>query len=143
MTALGVALVVMILFILLGFVAGLRSAVLQSTRASNWIVLSRSVTSEPASFVTREQYEMIQSRPEIETGPTGLAMVSPEMVTAFNPQPDGPLRLSNFTYLRGVYPVAFMVHRGITAVSGRFVCHNRLPAATRPFIPASMLSPST
>ena len=119
MTALGVALVVMILFILLGFVAGLRSAVLRSTRRNNWIVLSRSVTSEPSSFVTREQYEMIQSRPEIETGFGGLAMVSPEMVTAFNPQPDGPLRLSNFTYLRGVYPVAFLVHRGISVVSGR------------------------
>ena len=88
MTALGVALVVMILFILLGFVAGLRSVVFRSTRASNWIVLSRSVTSEPASFVTREQYEMIQSRPEIEPGAGGVALASPEMVTAFNPQPD-------------------------------------------------------
>jgi len=125
MTAMGVALVVMILFILLGFIAGLRSAVLGSSRRSNWIVLSRSVTSEPASFVTREQYEIIKSRPEIEPDPDGAAMVSPEMVTAFNPQPDGPLRLSTFTYLRGVYPVAFLVHRGIRVISGRLPAHGQ------------------
>ena len=123
MTAMGVALVVMILFILLGFVAGLRGAVLGSSRRSNWIVLSRSVTSEPSSFVTREQYEIIKSRPEIEPAPDGVALVSPEMVTAFNPQPDGPLRLSSFTYLRGVYPVAFLVHHGIRMISGRLPAH--------------------
>src|SRR5258708_4399557 len=105
---------------------GLRSAVLGSSRRSNWIVLSRSVTSEPASFVTREQYEIIKARPEIEAGPDGAALVSPEMVTAFNPQPDGPVRLSSFTYLRGVYPVAFLVHRGIRVISGR------LPARGQP-----------
>jgi putative ABC transport system permease protein len=125
MTAMGVALVVMILFILLGFVAGLRGAVLGASRRSNWIVLSRSVTSEPASFVTREQYEIIKSRPEIEPGPDGTALVSPEMVTAFNPQPDGPIRLSSFTYLRGVYPVAFLVHRGIRVISGRLPAHGQ------------------
>src|SRR5258708_8406898 len=97
---------------------GLRSAVLGSSRRSNWIVLSRSVTSEPASFVTREQYEIIKARPEIEAGADGAALVSPEMVTAFNPQPDGPIRLSSFTYLRGVYPVAFLVHRGIQVLTG-------------------------
>ena len=119
MTAAGVALVVMILFILLGFVAGLRGAVLRSARADNWIVLSRSVTAEPSSFVTREQYDIVKARSEIEHDGASQALVSPEIVTAFNPAPDGPLRLSSFTYLRGVYPVAFQVHRGIRIVSGR------------------------
>ncbi|HYL57344.1 MAG TPA: FtsX-like permease family protein [Candidatus Acidoferrales bacterium] len=121
MTAGGVALVVMILFILLGFVAGLRSAVLRSARADNWIVLSRSVTAEPSSFVTREQYDIIRVRSEIEHDSAGHALVSPEIVTAFNPAPDGPLRLSSFTYLRGVQPVAFQVHRGIRIVNGRLL----------------------
>src|SRR5260370_41744148 len=97
MTAMGVALVVMILFILLGFIAGLRSAVLGSSRRSNWIVLSRSVTSEAASFVTREQYEIIKARPDIEAGPDGAALVPPEMVTAFSPQQEGPNPLRSFT----------------------------------------------
>ena len=120
-TAAGVTLVVMILFILLGFVAGLRSAVLRSGHLDNWIVLSRSVTSEPSSYIARDQYEIIRARPELERDGAGQALASPEIVTAFNPAPDGPLRLSSFTYLRGVYPVAFLVHRGIQAVGGRFL----------------------
>jgi hypothetical protein len=92
MTAIGVAMVVLILFILLGFVAGMRAAVLGEGRRDNWIVLSRSVTSEPASFVTREQYDIIRTRAEIETDADGAPLVSSELVTAFNPQPDGPLK---------------------------------------------------
>ena len=64
-TALGVALVVMILLILLGFTTGLRRTVLQAGTSGAWIVLSRGVTSEPGSYITREQYEILRSRPEI------------------------------------------------------------------------------
>ncbi len=119
MTATGVALVVMILFILLGFIAGLRSAMLKSASRDNWIVLSRSVTSEPASFVTLEQFEIVRSRPEIGADASGGALVSPEMVTAFNPEAGDQFRLSSFTYLRGVRPVAFQIHRNVRVVSGR------------------------
>lgn len=119
MTAMGVALVVMILFILLGFVAGLRATVLRAAVRANCIVLSRSVTSEPSSYISREQYEIIRTRPEIESDSSGAALVSPEMVTSFNPQPDGPLQQSSFTYLRGVYPIAYEVHGAIRTVSGR------------------------
>ena len=65
MTALGVALVVMILFILLGFTSGLRRTLLQSGTGGAWIVLSRGVSSEPGSYITREQYDILKSRPEI------------------------------------------------------------------------------
>ncbi len=64
MTALGVALVVMIVFILLGFTAGLQRTMLQSGAGGAWIILSRGVTSEPGSYITREQYEILRSRPE-------------------------------------------------------------------------------
>lgn len=126
MTALGVGLVVMILFLLLGFVAGLRMTMLRASDRDNWIVLSRGVTSEPSSYVTLEQYEIIRARPELAAGAGGVALVSPEMVTAFNPKSDGPFRVSNFAYLRGVRPVAYQVHRGIRLLNGRF------PAAGQP-----------
>jgi putative ABC transport system permease protein len=48
------------------------------------------------------------------------------MVTAFNPDADGPLRVSDFTYLRGVRPIAYQVHRGIRLITGR------LPAPGQP-----------
>jgi putative ABC transport system permease protein len=126
MTALGIALVVMILFILLGFVAGLRATMLGAGLEGNWIVLARSVTSEAASFVTREQYEIIRTSPDIATDPHGEPLISPEIIASFDPDPNGPLNASAFTYLRGVYPIAYKVHRGIRAETGR------LPRAGEP-----------
>jgi putative ABC transport system permease protein len=119
MTAMGVALVVMILFLLMGFVAGLRLTMLRAGAGDNWIALSRGVSSEPGSYVTLEQYEIIRARPELTTDQNGETLASPEIVTAFNPEADGPLRVSDFTYLRGVHPVAYQVHRGVRLLAGR------------------------
>src|SRR5713226_10058939 len=90
MTALGIALVVMILVILLGFIAGLRRTMTLAGSHANWIVLSRGVNSEPGSYITREQFEIIRSRPEIDSAPDGAPLISPEYVTGFNAQPDDP-----------------------------------------------------
>jgi putative ABC transport system permease protein len=120
MTAMGVALVVMILFVLLGFIAGLQRTVLQAGNAGNWIVLSRGVSNEPGSYITLQQYEIIRTRPEIATDKSGQALISPEMVTGFNAAPDSVDSNSNFTLLRGVYPIAYRVHRGMRLVSGRW-----------------------
>ncbi len=119
MTALGIALVVMILVILLGFIAGLRRTMTLAGSHANWIVLSRGVNSEPGSYITREQFEIIRSRPEIDSAPDGAPLISPEYVTGFNAQPDDP-RSSQFTFLRGVYPIASRVHSGMRVVSGRW-----------------------
>ncbi|HUY26611.1 MAG TPA: ABC transporter permease [Candidatus Binataceae bacterium] len=119
MTALGIALVVMVMFLLLGFVAGLRTTMAREGEPHDWIVLSRAVTAEPSSSITREQYEILRSRAELAQDRSGAPLISPETVTAFNPTPDGPIDASSFTFLRGVYPIAFEVHRGIRIVSGR------------------------
>jgi putative ABC transport system permease protein len=119
MTAFGIALVVMILFILLGFVAGLRATMLGAAERGNWIVLARSVSSEASSFVSREQYEIVRTRAEIATDANGDALVSPEIVASFDPDPNGTLNASSFTFVRGVYPIAYRVHRGIRAETGR------------------------
>jgi putative ABC transport system permease protein len=129
MTALGVALVVMILVIMLGFVAGLRRTVAGEAGRNNWIVLNRGSTAEPSSLVTREQYQIVRSRPEIAVDASGEALVSPEIVTGFNPDPDGNLSAGLFTFLRGVYPVAFSVHRGTRVESGRWPMRGRAEMA--------------
>jgi putative ABC transport system permease protein len=123
MTALVVGLVVMILFILSGFVAGLRATVLRSAVGNNWIVLSRGTTSEGGSFITRDQYEIIKSRPQIATTADGDALVSPEGVTGFDPAPDAPRANVFGTLLRGVYPIAYQVHSKMRIESGRWVQH--------------------
>jgi putative ABC transport system permease protein len=120
MTASVVALVVMLLFILSGFVAGLRATVMQNALPDNWIVLSRGTTNEGNSFITHEQYEIIKSRPQIATTDDGQALISPEMITGFNAKPEAPPSQSLFTMLRGVYPIAYQVHRGMRLESGRW-----------------------
>ena len=119
-TALVISLVVMLLFILSGFIAGLRATVLGSAVEGDWIILSRGTTSEPDSFITREQYEILRSRPQIAQDSSGRELISPEIITGFNPAPDKPLEQVIFTYLRGVYPVAYEVHRGMRLDRGRW-----------------------
>ena len=123
MTASVVALVVMILFILSGFVAGLRATILRSAASNNYIVLSRGTTSEGGSFITRDQYEIIKSRPQVATTAGGEALVSPEGVTGFIPAPDEPRANVFGTLLRGVYPIAYQVHSNMRMVSGRRPAH--------------------
>ena len=120
MTALGVALVVMILFILLGFTTGLRRTVLQAGTSGAWIVLSRGVTSEPGSYITREQYEILKSRAEIAADDAGEPLISPEQVTGFDATSGTAPSNAGFTFLRGVYPIAYQVHRSMRIVSGRW-----------------------
>jgi len=120
MTASVVALVVMLLFILSGFVAGLRATVMANALTDNWIVLSRGTTDEGSSFISRDQYEIIKSRPQIAATPDGHALVSPEVITGFNPVPDAPPASSMFTLLRGVYPIGYQVHRGMKLEGGRW-----------------------
>lgn len=124
MTAFVVALVVMILFILSGFVAGLRATVLRSAVGDNWIVLSRGTTNEGGSYITRDQYEILKSRPQIATTSDGQALVSPEVVTGFNPAANQPGGAAGFgTLLRGVYPIARQVHSRMKLESGRWMEH--------------------
>ena len=123
MTAVVVALVVMVLFILSGFITGIRSTVMQSAVRGNWIVTSRAADSEPSSYVSREQYLVIRGRPQIVTDTDGTALVSPEMITGFYPAPDAPATRVGFTFLRGVRPVALRVHRDMRLVSGRWPQH--------------------
>jgi putative ABC transport system permease protein len=141
MTAVVVALVVMILFILSGFVAGLRATVLHSAARDNWIVISRGTTSEGGSYITRDQYEIIKSRTQIATTPDGQALVSPEVITGFNPAANHPEAGGFGTLLRGVYPIAYQVHSKMKLVAGRWVQHGatemvvgRKLAARYPFL---------
>ncbi len=121
MTASVVALVVMLLFILSGFVAGLRATVMANALTDNWIVLSRGTTDEGSSFISRDQYEIIKSRPQIAATADGQALVSPEVITGFNPDPAAAVTSGvMFTLLRGVYPIGYQVHSGMRLESGRW-----------------------
>src|SRR5712671_5318751 len=88
MTGLGVALVVMILLLLLGVVEGLQHTMLLAGTPGNWVILARGVASESASYISREEYVTLKTRPEIGVDATGAPLLSPELVTGFDPDPD-------------------------------------------------------
>jgi putative ABC transport system permease protein len=125
MTALGVALVVMVVVILLSFVSGLRRSLELAGEPGSWIVLSRGSSSEGESYIPREQFDILRSRPEIAADASGAALFSPEMVVPFNAAMMRPANQFQPATLRGVTPIAYRMHRGLKVISGR------LPAAGR------------
>ncbi|MFI5352424.1 MAG: ABC transporter permease [Candidatus Binatales bacterium] len=118
MTAMGVALVVMILFILFGFIGGLQRTLLMAGGTGNWIVLSKGAPAEGASVIGHEALNLLRVRPEIATDDSGAPLISPELIAGLNIAPDK--RRRQFTYLRGVRPIAYEVHRNLRLVNGHW-----------------------
>ena len=116
MTALSVALVVMVLTILLGFVNGLHRTMMLAADPDNHIVLMRGVTIE-AGFINHETLDLLRVRPEIATDANGHPLMSPEILIPFDPTPDAP-RASTAT-IRAVLPIAYEVHRNVRIIQGR------------------------
>jgi ABC-type lipoprotein release transport system permease subunit len=118
MAAMGVALVVMILFILFGFVDGLKRTIGSAADSGNWVILSRGAAYEPQSAITQQQYDLLRVMPQIATSRSGAPLISPELIAAFSAAPGNPKNM--FVYLRGVSPIAYQVHRNMKLVSGHW-----------------------
>ncbi len=125
MTALGIALVVMVVVILLSFVSGLRQSLELVGEPGHWIVLSRGTVSEGESYIPREQADILRSRSEIATDSSGVALFSPEMVVPFNAAVKRPAIQFRPASLRGVSPVAYRMRRGLKLVAGRWPAQGR------------------
>lgn len=125
MTALGIALVVMVVVILLSFVSGLRQSLELAGEPGHWIVLSRGTSSEGESYIPREQADLLRTRPEIVTDASGAALFSPEMVVPFNAAVNRPAIQFRPASLRGVSPVAYRMRRGLKLVAGRWPAPGR------------------
>jgi len=125
MTALGIALVVMVVVILLSFVSGLRQSLELVGEPGHWIILSRGTVSEGESYISREQADILRSRPEIATDSSGAVLFSPEMVVPFNAAVKRPANQFKPASLRGVSPIAYKMRRGLTLVAGRWPAQGR------------------
>jgi putative ABC transport system permease protein len=125
MTALGIALVVMVVVILLSFVGGLRQSLELAGEPGHWIILSRGTVSEGESYIPREQSDVLRTRSEIATDASGAALFSPEMVVPFNAAISRPAVQFRPASLRGVSPVAYRMRRGLKLVAGRWPAPGR------------------
>ena len=125
MTALGIALVVMVVVILLSFVGGLRQSLELAGEPGHWIILSRGTVSEGESYIPREQSNVLRTRSEIATDSSGAALFSPEMVVPFNAAITRPAVQFRPASLRGVSAVAYRMRRGLKLVAGRWPAPGR------------------
>jgi putative ABC transport system permease protein len=116
MTAVSVALVIMVLTILLGFVNGMRRTVTLAAERGNAMILQRGVPAE-AGYVNHQTYDIIRFRPEIALDAAGRPLLSPEYVLSFDPTPDAPR--ASTARIREVTPMAFEVHPGVKIIEGR------------------------
>jgi ABC-type antimicrobial peptide transport system permease subunit len=120
MTALGIAMVVMVVVILLSFVSGLRQSLELAGEPGHWIILSRGTVSEGESYIPREQSDILRTRPEIATDASGAELFSPEMVVPFNAAVNRPAVQFRPASLRGVSPIAYKMRRELKLVAGRW-----------------------
>jgi putative ABC transport system permease protein len=118
MTMLGLGMVAMIFVILLGFIGGLRSTMLNASADRNWVLLSNGAPSETGSFIPHDSIEIVRVRPEIAQDEDGHPLVSPEIFAGVNISRDKHLR--QFVLARGVTPAAYRVHRSMHLVSGHW-----------------------
>ncbi|MGO9453725.1 MAG: ABC transporter permease [Candidatus Binataceae bacterium] len=125
MTAAGVALVVMILVLLLNVVGGLRRSLELAGNPDVWILLSRGTSSEVESFIPRDEFDVLRTRPEIATTASGDALISLEMVVPFNAAIRRPATQFHPAFLRGVQPAARLVHPAVRLIKGRWPAPGR------------------
>ena len=115
MTAMSVALVVMVLTILLGFIHGMRRTMTDAAAPGNFMVLERGVTVETGG-INHENVQILKTRPEIAADAAGAPLLSQEFVVGFDPTPDAAR--ASTAILRAVFPIAFELHRGVKVVEG-------------------------
>jgi putative ABC transport system permease protein len=119
MTAGAIALVVAVFVAAMALVAGLDSAVKDTSSPDNMILLRRGASSEPASIITLDQLDALKFLPQIRRDASGNPMVSPELAEQIL-MPAADHSLDNLP-LRGILPIALQVHQKLRIISGRML----------------------
>jgi putative ABC transport system permease protein len=118
MTAVGIALTVAVLVSALALVNGLRTAFQNTGNPLQILVLRKGSASELGSFVARENFGQIRALRGIAQDPSGLPLVSLEMIQVINlPSVDSPKGM-NIT-VRGLSPAGIAM-RPAKLTAGRW-----------------------
>jgi putative ABC transport system permease protein len=117
MTGGGIALVVVVFVIVMALVAGLDAAIEDAGSPDNMVVLRRGATTETVSGFSIAQYDALKYLAAIRRTPSGEPYASPELpVQVLMARRDG---LRENIVLRGVRPIALLVHDKVHLVEGR------------------------
>jgi len=116
----GIALVTLVVVMLLSLVSGIRQSLELAADPRVWIVLSRGINSEAESYLPREQFDILRTRPEIATNDGADSLISGELVVPFNAAIKRPANQFYPATLRGVNAVARLVHPKLKVIEGHW-----------------------
>ena len=116
----GIALVTVVVVLLLSLISGIRQSLELAADPRVWIVLSRGINSEAESYIPREQFDILRTRPEIATSGGDDSLISEELVVPFNAAIKRPANRFYPATLRGVKAVARLVHPKLKVVAGQW-----------------------
>jgi putative ABC transport system permease protein len=113
MTVLGISLVVATFVALMAMAQGLDRALVATGVPGNAVALRKGAIADAASSLTVEQYRALRDLPQVATAASGEALASPELCfQVLREKADGG---KANVILRGVRPVAFLVHDQVRA----------------------------
>ena len=118
LTAGGMALVVYVFATVLMLAAGLKETLVTTGQPDNVVVIRRSAQTEVQSGIDRLQAGIVESLPDIVTGPDGRRLMSKEPVVLINLPKRDTGRPSNVT-IRGVTPEGIALRPQAVLVEGR------------------------
>jgi len=117
MTAGGIALVVAVFVVVMAMVSGLTSAIGDTGSPDNVVVLRKGSTTETSSAINLDQFDALKFLPQIRRDANGNPLASPELpVQVLMQRHDGG---SDNVVVRGVLPVALLVHQNVRIIVGR------------------------
>jgi putative ABC transport system permease protein len=119
LTAMGIALSVLVLVGVLAMVEGLNSSLTGTSHPLNLLLMRRGATSEMTSMFYRTSFQDVRSKPGVALGPDGQPLVSLEIVTGINLPGEAAREGVNIT-LRGLLPVGLAMRERVRIVEGRW-----------------------
>ncbi len=118
LTAGGMALVVFVFAAVLMLEAGLNHTLVDTGNVENVVAIRKGAGAEMQSGITRTAAALIESQPQIETGPGGAPMSSKETVVLISLQKRSDDKPSNVT-VRGVGTLALHLRPQVKITAGR------------------------
>jgi len=117
-TASGMALVVFVFASILMLSEGLKKTLVTTGSYNNVVVIRKGAGSEVQSGIDREPASVVETQPEIATGPDGQRLLAKELVVLINLQKRGSTKPGQVV-IRGVTGNSFILRPQVKLVKGR------------------------
>jgi ABC-type antimicrobial peptide transport system permease subunit len=118
LTASGMALVVFVFASILMLAQGLQKTLVETGSRDNVVVIRRSSGAEVQSGVHRVQASVVETRPEIASGPRGLPLLAKEVVVLITMQKRESGSRANVV-IRGISEDSFLLRPQVRVAAGR------------------------